>query len=125
MPARAERAGTSGSPGGTPGTPGVDLVLDALGDATRRALLARLRNGPATVGALAATVPVSRPAVSQHLRVLRASGLVDFDEQGTRNVYRLDARGLAEARAFLDDLWGHALGAFEEHVRRRHEERMT
>jgi len=82
-----------------------EAVLDALGDRTRRLIIDRLRAGPSSVGDLAAALPVSRPAVSQHLTVLRRSGLVSYDELGTRNVYRLDPAGLGELRAWLDSFW--------------------
>jgi DNA-binding transcriptional ArsR family regulator len=79
-----------------------EAVLEALGDRTRRQIVHRLRAGPSSVGELAAALPVSRPAVSQHLTVLRRSGLVRYEELGTRNVYRLDPAGLSELRAWLD-----------------------
>ena len=91
-------------------------MLDALGDPTRRRIVAELRRGPASVAQVAAVVPVSRPAVSQHLRVLRESGLVDFESAGTRNVYRLKPDGLAELRQWLDDFWGTALDGFEQYA---------
>jgi DNA-binding transcriptional ArsR family regulator len=94
-------------------------VLDALGDPTRRNIVGRLREGPASVGEIAAALPVSRPAVSQHLRVLRASELVAFDTQGTRNVYRLNPAGLVALRSWLDGFWEEPLQRFSEHVRRR------
>lgn len=92
-------------------------VLEALGDTTRRELIERLAGGPASVGELAADLPVSRPAVSQHLRVLREARLVDFDRHGTRNVYRIDRTGLEPLRTWLDRLWDDALTAFEAHAR--------
>jgi DNA-binding transcriptional ArsR family regulator len=93
-------------------------VLDALGDPTRRAILDALRRGgPTSVAGLAARVPVSRPAISQHLKVLRLAGLVNHEPQGTRNIYRIDRTGLAEVREWLDKFWGEALEAFAEHVR--------
>ena len=61
---------------------------------------------------------MSRPAVSQHLKVLRDAGLVDFEQQGTRNVYRLEVTGVAELRRYLDAMWGDVLGAFERHARK-------
>jgi DNA-binding transcriptional ArsR family regulator len=94
-----------------------EVVLDALGDRTRRLIIGRLRAGPASVGELAATLPVSRPAVSQHLTVLRRSGLVSYDELGTRNVYRLDPAGLSELRAWLDTFWEIALDHYADRVR--------
>jgi DNA-binding transcriptional ArsR family regulator len=94
-------------------------VLDALGDPTRRAILERLRTGgPSSVGALAEQVPVSRPAISQHLKVLGAVGLVNHESRGTRNIYRVDRAGLDELRAWLDQFWGDALEAYADHIRR-------
>jgi|SRR5215207_1839227 len=95
-----------------------EVVLEALGDPTRRRILHRLRAGPAPVNELAAAVPVSRPAVSQHLRVLHRSGLVRYEEVGTRNVYRLDPSGIEPLRGWLDDFWQTALDSYAEHVRR-------
>ena len=92
--------------------------MDALGDATRRAVFERLRSGPKAVGELAADLPVSRPAVSQHLRVLRQAGLVTETRVGTRHIYRADLRGLAELRAYFDDFWSRALDAYKEEVER-------
>jgi DNA-binding transcriptional ArsR family regulator len=94
-----------------------EAVLDALGDRTRRRIIHRLRAGPSSVGELAAALPVSRPAVSQHLTVLRRSGLVSYDEHGTRNVYRLDPAGLAELRSWLDTFWEAALDCYADRVR--------
>jgi DNA-binding transcriptional ArsR family regulator len=91
-------------------------VLDALGDGRRRAILEHLRAGPASVGQIAARLPVSRPAVSQHLRVLEAAHLVRYDAVGTRRVYRLDPDGADAVRAWLDDLWTTALDAYARHV---------
>ena len=92
-------------------------VLEALGDRTRRQIVQRLRAGPLSVGELAAALPVSRPAVSQHLTVLRRSGLVRYTERGTRNVYQLDPAGLSELRAWLDDFWEAALDRYAQRVR--------
>jgi DNA-binding transcriptional ArsR family regulator len=90
--------------------------MDALGDATRRAVFERLRNGPLAVGQLAAGLPVSRPAVSQHLRVLKQAGLVSERREGTRRLYRIDPSGLAELRAYFDEAWEAALAAFKDEV---------
>ena len=90
--------------------------MDALGDPTRRAVFERLRTGPKAVGELAAGLPVSRPAVSQHLRVLREAGLVSERREGTRRIYRADPRGLAELRAYFDEFWVQALEAFKDEV---------
>jgi DNA-binding transcriptional ArsR family regulator len=94
-----------------------EAVLEALGDRTRRQIVHRLRAGPSSVGELAAALPVSRPAVSQHLTVLRRSGLVSYEELGTRNVYRLDPAGLSELRVWLDGFWEAALDRCAERVR--------
>jgi DNA-binding transcriptional ArsR family regulator len=94
-----------------------EIVLDALGDRTRRGIIDCLRAGPSSVGEIAAVLPVSRPAVSQHLTVLRRSGLVTFDELGTRNVYRLDQAGLTELQAWLDSFWETALDRYADRVR--------
>lgn len=85
--------------------------IAALGDPTRRAVFERLRDGPRSVGELAEGLPVTRSAVSQHLRVLGDAGLVSQTRAGTRRLYRVEPDGLAELRAYFDDLWGSALGA--------------
>jgi DNA-binding transcriptional ArsR family regulator len=90
-----------------------ELVLGALADATRRKIFEDLRKGPRAVGELAAGLPVSRPAVSQHLKVLREAGLVREQHQGTRNYYSIDLRGLNPLRAYLEEFWGEVLAAFE------------
>jgi DNA-binding transcriptional ArsR family regulator len=86
--------------------------MDALGDPTRRAIFERLRRGPSSVGELAAVLPVSRPAVSQHLRVLREAGLVTDRRNGTRRIYRIEPSGLAELRDYIESFWDDALAAF-------------
>ncbi len=86
---------------------------DALGDPTRRAIFERLLEGPRAVGELAARLPISRPAVSQHLRVLKDAGLVTDRAEGTRRLYTVHAAGLAKLRADLDRFWDHALAAFK------------
>jgi DNA-binding transcriptional ArsR family regulator len=95
-----------------------EVVLEALGDRTRRQILASLRRGPASVGELAGQLPVSRPAISQHLQVLRNSRLVTYEEFGTRNVYSLDPTGLGNLSAWLDGFWDTALDRFADRVRR-------
>ena len=87
-------------------------VLTALADPTRRAIFERLRSGPASVGELAGDLPVSRPAVSQHLATLKRAGLVRDRADGTRRVYRLDPTGLAALRAYLEAFWDEALASF-------------
>jgi DNA-binding transcriptional ArsR family regulator len=91
----------------------VDDVLDALGDPTRRAVLELLRGGERPVGELAAVLPVSRPAVSQHLRILRGAGLVSERRDGTRRLYRVDPDGLAALRTYLETYWNDVLAAFK------------
>ncbi|SKC50325.1 ArsR/SmtB family transcription factor [Krasilnikoviella flava] len=93
-------------------------VLDALGDPTRRAVVERLAAGPASVAEVAAALPVSRPAVSQHLKVLHAAGLVAFEPAGTRHLYRLEATGFEALRGWLDGYWSGVLGAFAAHADR-------
>jgi DNA-binding transcriptional ArsR family regulator len=88
------------------------LALDALGDPTRRAVCERLARGPMAVGELAADLPVSRPAVSQHLKVLKDAGLVIDHPDGTRRLYQLNPSGLVELRVWLDRVWSEALSAF-------------
>jgi DNA-binding transcriptional ArsR family regulator len=93
-----------------------EAVLDALADGTRRSILEQLARGPAPVSTIAEQLPVSRPAVSQHLRVLLDAQLVDYDQTGTRNVYRLERSGLDTLRAWLDSMWDDVLGAFEAYT---------
>jgi DNA-binding transcriptional ArsR family regulator len=88
----------------------------ALADPTRRSIFERLSRRPLSVGELAALLPVTRPAVSQHLKVLKDAGLVDMRSEGTRNVYAVDPRGVAAMRAYLDKFWGNALVAFKQFV---------
>jgi DNA-binding transcriptional ArsR family regulator len=94
----------------------VQALITLLADPTRRTLIDALRTGPLTVGELAQRVPVSRSAVSQHLQVLRTAELVSNEADGTRRVYRLNPQGLAELRAYVDALWGDALGAYAAHA---------
>jgi DNA-binding transcriptional ArsR family regulator len=88
-------------------------AIGALGDPTRRAIFEQLREGPRAVGEIAAELPVSRPAVSQHLRVLKDAGLVTERPDGTRRLYRLDPDGLAELRGYFDRFWTAALADFK------------
>jgi DNA-binding transcriptional ArsR family regulator len=88
-------------------------AMDALGDPTRRAIFEQLRRGPRAVGEIASELPVSRPAVSQHLRVLKDVGLVTERREGTRRLYRLDPDGLGELRDYFDDFWTEALAGFK------------
>ena len=93
----------------------------ALADPTRRAVFERLLAGPCSVGALARGLPVSRPAVSQHLRVLREARLVLAEARGTRVFYRVDLDGVAALRGYLDRLWPQALAAFQDAVEEEEE----
>ena len=88
--------------------------MTALGDPTRRAVFERVAARPASVGELAQGLPVSRPAVSQHLKVLEAAGLVRKTAAGTRRIYRLDPRGIGAMRDWLDAHWSAALAAFRD-----------
>jgi DNA-binding transcriptional ArsR family regulator len=93
-------------------------VLDALGDPTRRQIFESLKTGPWSVGELAEGLPVSRPAVSQHLRILKEAGLVSDRKEGTRRLYRIDAGGLAGLREYFDSFWGEALERFADEARK-------
>ena len=94
----------------------LSVTLSALADPTRRQLFERLRSGPRAVGELARGVTVSRPAVSQHLAVLKAAGLVRDTATGTRRVYEIDPKGLGAIRAWLDGMWGGALESFGDEL---------
>lgn len=94
--------------------PGSAQALGALGDPTRRRIFERIATGPAAVSDLAAGLPVTRSAVSQHLRVLKEAGLVTEFPVGTRRIYHLDPRGIAAVRRWLDELWSEALQAFAD-----------
>jgi DNA-binding transcriptional ArsR family regulator len=93
-------------------------ALAALADPTRRAVFETLRHGPRSVGELARGLPVSRPAVSQHLRVLKLAGLVRERRVGTRNFYSVDGDGLAELRDYFEGFWDEALAAFKDAAER-------
>ncbi len=88
----------------------------ALADPTRREIFERLARKPLAVGEIAEGLPVSRPAVSQHLKILKAAGLVTMHSEGTRNVYQIDFRAIAAMRAYLDRFWNKALAAFKDAV---------
>jgi DNA-binding transcriptional ArsR family regulator len=94
-------------------TTNAERVLDALGDPTRRRVFARLRSGARSVGEIAAGMDVTRPAVSQHLKVLKAARLVVDRAEGTRRLYAVDPRGIAAVRDWLDGFWDDALAAFK------------
>jgi DNA-binding transcriptional ArsR family regulator len=93
-----------------------DAGLGLLGDPTRRAIFEMLARRPSSVGELAGRLPVSRPAVSQHLRVLKDGGLVLSRPEGTRRVYRLDPNGVMALRSYLERIWSEALRAFQQAV---------
>jgi DNA-binding transcriptional ArsR family regulator len=95
-----------------------ERVLDALGDPTRRLVFKRLRHGTRSVREIAEGMDVSRPAVSQHLRVLKDAGLVAVRAHGTRHVYTVDTRGIAELRSWLDGFWDETLTAFKKAAER-------
>jgi len=99
-----------------------EVAITALADPTRRSIFERLRRGPRAVGELAAGLPVSRPAVSQHLRVLKEAGLVSERRDGTRRLYRIEPEGLEELREYFERFWDEALEAFKEAAEREQEE---
>jgi DNA-binding transcriptional ArsR family regulator len=91
----------------------VDRVLDALGHQTRRDILALLKDAAMPVGDIAGQLPISRPAVSKHLRILENAGLVEHTSSGTRNIFRLRATGFDAARAYVESFWDEALANFQ------------
>ena len=95
-----------------------ELQLDALGDATRRAILARLLSGPLPVGELSGHFPVSRPAISQHLRILKEANLVTDTAAGTRRLYAINREGFHSLREYFDQFWTTALSEFKKKVER-------
>lgn len=98
-------------------------ALHCLSDPTRRRVFERLRSGPKSVGVLAQGLPVSRPAVSQHLKALKEAGLVIDRSEGARRVYCIDPDGLGELRRWLDQFWDGALEAFKNEVERPNTQR--
>jgi len=84
----------------------------ALGDPNRRSIVEELARGEKSVGELADAMPISRPAVSRHLKLLKEAGLVDDRAEGVKRIYRLEAAGIAEARAFMEEVWGEAAARF-------------
>ena len=95
-----------------------ERALTALANPTRRRVFERLADGPRSVGELAQGLPVSRPAVSQHLKALKEAGLVSDAARGARRVYRIDPQGLGQLRAWLDQFWDQALEAFKAEAER-------
>jgi DNA-binding transcriptional ArsR family regulator len=96
--------------------------MQALGDGTRRAIFELLGDGPRPVGEIARRMPVTRPAVSQHLKVLKDAGLVLDHQVGTRRLYQLNPDGVGALRAYFDRFWNRSLVAFKDAVERAHEE---
>jgi DNA-binding transcriptional ArsR family regulator len=97
----------------------VDRAFDALGDPTRRAIFARLRTGPLSVGELAEGLDVTRPAVSQHLAVLKAARLATSRPEGTRRLYAVDRRGVEALRDWFDAFWDQTLASFKAAAERQ------
>ena len=97
-----------------------EMALTVLADPTRRKVFERLRSGPHPVNVLAAGLPVSRPAVSQHLKVLKQAGLVEERSEGVRRIYSIRREGLAELRDWLDSFWSDALEAFRIEAEKSH-----
>jgi len=102
-------------------TPDAPDRMAALGDPVRRAIFEMLAEGPRSVGDIAGKLPVSRSAVSQHLRVLSDVGLVTHESAGTRNLYRIEAARVAEVRDYLDRLWQKALGNLKSRIEKPHQ----
>ena len=96
--------------------------MGALGDATRRAIFELLAEGPRPVGEIAKELPVTRPAVSQHLKVLKEAGLVIDREEGTRRLYQLNPDGVGALRAYFDRFWNRSLAAFKDALEQDNEE---
>jgi DNA-binding transcriptional ArsR family regulator len=94
----------------------ITAMLTALGDPVRQTILDRLSDGPMPVGRLADGLPISRPAVSQHLKVLKDVGLVVDRQEGTRRLYQVDPDGIAALRAHLDEMWARSLAAFQTRI---------
>lgn len=96
----------------------VDAQLDALGDPTRRAVFESIASAPKGVGEVAAVLPISRPAVSQHVKILKDAGLLSVRREGTRNIYAVDASGIAVLRATVERFWRDALVTYKETAER-------
>ncbi len=95
-----------------------ELQLDALGDATRRSILAKLLSGPLPVGEISGHFAVSRPAISQHLRILKEANLVTDTAAGTRRLYAINREGFGSLREYFDQFWSTALSEFKKKVER-------
>lgn len=96
-----------------------DVVMNALGDKHRRSILRLLRAQPLAVGDIASQLPISRPAVSKHLRILTDAGLVTYTPQGTRNIFRINTHGFDTARTYIDSFWDEALASFQRAAERQ------
>jgi DNA-binding transcriptional ArsR family regulator len=96
-----------------------DIMLAALGDSTRREIFERIASRSSSVGELAAALPISQPAVSQHLRVLRQAGLVEVRKEGSRRMYRISPQGVAQLRDYVEALWTDVLDAFRRDAANR------
>ncbi len=97
----------------------VNQVFFALADSTRRAVLEQVRDGPRSVQQIADKLPVSRPAVSQHLKVLKEANLVVENAQGTKRIYQLNPEGWQQLRIYLDEYWESAMLSFKNHIERK------
>ncbi|MGD0191075.1 MAG: metalloregulator ArsR/SmtB family transcription factor [Rhizomicrobium sp.] len=100
-------------------------TLAALADPTRRKVFERLKSGPKAVGKIAKGLPVSRPAVSQHLKILKEAGLVQEESKGAERIYRIDPKGLGQLRGWLDQFWDTALDRFRAEVERQEKKDKT
>jgi DNA-binding transcriptional ArsR family regulator len=98
---------------------GYEVVLEVLADGTRRTLVERMRHGPIPVGELAAGLPVSRPAVSKHLKLMLDAGLVSVKQDGTKRLYELHRDGLSELRDYVDGFWDEPLARFKAAAERK------
>ena len=107
--------------GGAPAPSSPDAFFQALGDGTRRRIFERVARAPASVNDIAEGLPVSRPAVSQHLRALAEAGLVESEARGTRRIYRLQARSVEAMRRWLDSIWDDALQAFAAEIEKEND----
>lgn len=102
-----------------------EKALNALGDTTRRQVFERLRDGPSSVAILAGGFPISRPAVSQHLKILKEAGLVVDEARGTQRVYRIDRDGLTGLKAWLDGFWMDAAESYQAEIQKQIDERKS
>ncbi len=98
---------------------GYETTLEMLADPTRRTIVEALRSGPKSVAEIAAKLPVSRPAVSKHLKLMMEAGLLRMTEDGTRNFYEIDLRAIARVRAYLDRFWDESLQRFKEQAEKQ------